>query len=68
MRYGMTEIKEKRWNREKYPWETLVNSGDSFVVPEDKRKTGRQLVFAANKKAGSTLYRFDSSSGKVVLI
>jgi len=63
----MTEdVKEKRWSRESYPWETLVNSGDSFDIPEDKCKTGRQLVFAANKKVCVKKYKF--VEGKVVLV
>lgn len=60
------DVKDKRWSREVYPWETLVNSGDSFEIPESKRKTGRQLVFAANKKAGSSKFKF--VDGKVVLV
>jgi hypothetical protein len=62
------EVKQQRWVREHYPWASLENSGDSFVVPEDKRKTGRQLVFAANKKAGGGVYRFESGSGSVVRV
>ena len=64
----MEEVKAGRWKREVYPWEELVNSGDSFEIPVDKRSTGRQLVFAANRKSGEKLYRFDSSSGHVVKV
>jgi hypothetical protein len=62
----MTEEVVRKWKREIYPWLELVNSGDSFLIPLDKRGTGRQLVFAANQKAGETKYRFDSSSGEVI--
>ena len=62
----MTEAVVKKWKREIYPWDELVNSGDSFEVTLDKRGTGRQLVFAANNKAGEKLYRFDSGSGEVI--
>lgn len=62
----MAEEIVRKWKRETYPWLELVNPGDSFLVPLDKRGTGRQLVFAANQKAGEKLYRFDSGSGEVI--
>lgn len=62
----MVEDVVRRWKRETYPWDELKSSGDSFLVPLDKRGTGRQLVFAANKKRGEKLFRFDSSSGEVI--
>lgn len=64
----MTEEVVRRWKREVYCWDELVNSGDSFLIPLEKRGTGRQLVFAANKKAGEKLFRFDSGSGEVIKI
>lgn len=62
----MTEDVIRKWKREVYPWDELTESGHSFLVPLEKRGTGRQLVFAANKKAGESRYRFDSSSGEVI--
>lgn len=58
----------KKWKRETYPWDEIIagGSGASFEIPLDKRGTGRQLVFAANKKYGEKLFRFDSRSGEVI--
>ena len=64
----MVEEVVRRWKREVYPWNEIISggSGASFEIPLDKRGTGRQLVFAANKKAGEKLFRFDSGSGEVI--
>ena len=62
----MVEEVVRRWKREVYPWDEIINSGDSFLIPLEKRGTGRQLVFAANKKRGEKIFRFDSGSGEVI--
>lgn len=58
---------QKRWTRYEYPWDELTKVGDSFEIPEDKKLTGRQLIYAANKKALNGV-RYKHEQGRVVRI
>lgn len=59
---------DRTWEREKYPWASMLKIGDSFSVPENKHGTARQLVHAANKRLGDTYFKWDSKAKQVIKV